>query len=384
MTPGPRAREGPSAADARVPAGLYVHVPFCLTRCGYCDFNAYAGLSYLGGAYADALQREARLHAPVWAGTRFVSIFLGGGTPTTLPADTLADLLGRLRETFDVAPDAEVTVEANPDTVDERYLARLLEAGVTRLSMGVQSFDPEVLRSLQRAHSPDAARRAFGAARTAGFDDVNLDLIYGAHGEGAGSWDRTLDEAVALGPEHLSCYALTVESETPLGHAVRMGRTPPPDPDVQADRYEAACARLRAAGYRHYEVSNWARPGHECVHNLGYWEGRPYLGLGAGAHSFRHGRRWWNVRLPQRYLDAVAAGRAPVEGEERVGDREAALERLLLGARLARGVPTVLVPRAVAEEFLDRGLATVAGGRFALTERGMFLENELVLALAGD
>lgn len=375
--PGPGGREGPERA------GLYVHVPFCLTRCGYCDFNAYAGLGHLVPRYLEALRREAELVAPAWEDAEFVSVFFGGGTPTTVPAEGLGALLRSLRGTFRLAPGAEVTVEANPDTVDEPYLSRLLEAGVTRLSMGVQSFDPAVLAALERVHSAASARAAYAAARRAGFRDVNLDLIYGAHGEGLESWRRTLEEAVALGPDHLSCYALTVEPATPLGRKVRLGLVPPPDPDLQAEMYEAACELLARAGYEHYEVSNWARPGHRCLHNLGYWEGRPYLGLGAGAHSFRDPARWWNVRPPQQYLELVEAGRLPVGGEEALSEEDRRLERLLLSLRVAEGVPAEWVPAGEAERFVEEGLARVGGGRFALTDRGMFLANEVVLALAG-
>lgn len=359
-------------------AGLYVHVPFCLTRCGYCDFNAHAGLDHLKAPFVEALLAEADLAAPSWAGIRFVSVFLGGGTPTTLPPPAIAGILDRLRTRFDLAPDAEVTSEANPDTVDEASLTALRGAGVTRLSMGAQSFDPSVLRALERIHSPDSVRRAVGAARAAGFDDVNLDLIYGTRGESEASWARTLDEALALGPEHLSCYALTIEGSTPLGRQVSLGLQAPPDPDEQADRYEVACGRLARAGYRHYEVSNWARPGRECLHNLGYWRGRPYLGLGPGAHSHRAGRRWWNVRSPERYVAEVAAGRQPVGGEEALDPQTARLERLLLGLRVADGVPASWVPPQVAGRFVDRGLAHRRDGRFALTDRGMLLANEVV------
>jgi oxygen-independent coproporphyrinogen-3 oxidase len=338
-------------------------------------------MSHLGPAYAEALRGEADLHAEAWSGVRFVSIFLGGGTPTTLPPETIAALIGSFRERFDVAADAEVTCEANPDTVDRAYLERLRAGGITRLSMGVQSFDPVVLASLERVHSAQSARRAYADARAAGFDDVNLDFIYGAREETLASWRRTLEEAVALGPDHLSCYALTVEPGTPLGHKVASGRIPAPDPDLQADLYEAACERLAAAGYEHYEVSNWAQPEHECLHNLGYWEGRPYLGLGAGAHSYRAGRRWWNVRLPRQYLDRVAAGSLPVEGEERPDPTESELERVFLSVRLARGVPESWVPADIARAYVSGGLARRRAGRFALTDRGMLLANDLVLAL---
>jgi putative oxygen-independent coproporphyrinogen III oxidase len=362
--------------------GLYVHVPFCLTRCGYCDFNAYAGLGHLSNRYVAALRAEADLWADEWAGRPFASLFFGGGTPTTLPPDELTGLVAHLQERFDLASHAEVTVEANPDTVDRASLTRLRAGGVTRLSLGVQSFDPVVLAALERIHPPESARRAYTAARGAGFDDVNLDLIYGARGETVASWRRTLAAAVELEPDHLSCYALTIERGTPLGRAVSSGTAPPPDPDLQARMYEVACEVLGAAGYRHYEVSNWARPGHQCLHNLGYWEGRPYLGLGAGAHSYRDGRRWWNVRPPERYLTEALAGRRPLGGQEVLNEGQAILERLLLGIRHAAGVPASWVAADDALRFVEQGLARLEGRRFRLTERGMFVANEVVLALS--
>jgi putative oxygen-independent coproporphyrinogen III oxidase len=363
-------------------AGLYVHVPFCLSRCGYCDFNAHAGLDHLKSPYVEALRCEADLVAAAWTGVLFVSVFLGGGTPTTLAPVAIAGLLRHIRARFDLAEDAEVTCEANPDTVDEPSLRALREAGVTRLSLGVQSFDLAVLAALERIHPPASARRAYAAARAAGFDDVNLDLIYGAHRETLPSWRRTLEAALVMSPDHLSCYALTVEPGTPLGAKVAAGMVPPPDPDLQAEMYEVACERLTAGGFRHYEVSNWARPGRECVHNLGYWEGRPYLGLGAGAHSYRDGRRWWNVRPPGRYLELALGGGEPAGGQEALTPNEVRLERFLLAVRRAEGVPAGWVPREAAAEYEARGLARLDGGRFALTERGMFLANEVVLALS--
>ncbi len=365
------------------PAGLYVHVPFCLTRCGYCDFNAHAGLDHLKGAYAEALRREAEVAAPAWEGTRFASVFLGGGTPTTLPAAEIGSLLRTLGDVFELDRDAEITSEANPDTVDRRSLEGLRAAGVTRLSLGVQSFDVDVLAALERAHRPESVRRAYADARAAGFDDVNLDLIYGTHGESLASWRRTLDETVALRPDHVSAYALTIEPGTRLGARVAAGAVPPPDPDLQAEMFEAACDALREAGYRHYEVSNWAAPRRECRHNVGYWEGRPYLGLGAGAHSYRDGRRWWNVRPLGRYVDLVRRGADPTGGEERLGAEERELERLMLGLRLDAGVPLGWVPEDAARSHVDRGLARVTGGRLALTERGMLLASAVVLDLAG-
>jgi len=365
-----------------VTAGLYVHIPFCLTRCGYCDFNTYAGLDHLSNAYVDALCGEASLWSRQWSNERFVSVFFGGGTPTTLATSEIVRLLGHLRSAFDIDGVAELTTEANPDTVDQRSLAALREAGVGRVSFGVQSFDPAVLTALERLHSPESARRAYAQARAAGLDNVSLDLIYGANGETLESWRRTLDEAVSLQPDHLSAYALTIEPATALGRKVAAGLTPPPDPDFQAEMYEAACETLTAAGYHHYEVSNWAKAGRECRHNLGYWEGRPYLGLGAGAHSYRDGRRWWNVRPPQQYLEQVGSERIPIGGEELLTDEEAGMERLLLGLRLSTGVPTEWVDAERAAIYAEEGLAEIQGGRVSLTDRGMFEANDLVLDLS--
>jgi len=363
-------------------AGVYVHVPFCLTRCGYCDFNAYAGLDSLAPRYVRALLDEVELAAPAWSGDEVVSVFFGGGTPTTLDVADLRGVLERVRDGFAVTPDAEVTIEANPDTVDELKLSALLASGFDRLSMGAQSFDRSVLASLERVHSPDAVRRAFAGARAAGYENVNLDLIYGADGEGLDSWERTLQEAIALAPEHVSAYALTIERATPLGRKVQAGVVPAPDPDLQADMFAAACDLLRSAGYRHYEVSNWAKPGYECRHNLGYWERRPYAGLGAGAHSFDGDRRWWNARPPEEYLRHVEAGDLPIGGEERLEPADVYLEEIFLRLRILEGIPSSWVEPGVALPFLESGLLREDEGALVPTERGMLLLNELVLALA--
>jgi putative oxygen-independent coproporphyrinogen III oxidase len=363
------------------PAGIYVHVPFCLTRCGYCDFNAYAGLEHLASRYVSALLREAELAAPPWHGMEVVSVFLGGGTPTTLPAADLKALLAHMRSTFAVTADAEVTIEANPDTVDEATLVGLREAGFGRLSMGAQSFDRRVLAALERVHQPESVARAFRAVRAAGYDNVNLDLIYGANGETAASWERTLEEAVTLGPEHVSAYALTIEPATPLGRQVARGDVPAPDPDLQAEMFESACRVLRDAGYGHYEVSNWARPGYECRHNLGYWERRPYVGLGAGAHGYRDGRRWWNVRPPEEYLSIVERGELPVGGSEELEPADAYLEEVFLRLRILQGIPASWVEDGREQRYLESGLLVRDDGHLVPTERGMLLLNELVLGL---
>jgi putative oxygen-independent coproporphyrinogen III oxidase len=363
------------------PAGIYVHVPFCLTRCGYCDFNAYAGLDHLASRYVAALLAEAELAAPAWEGVEVVSVFLGGGTPTTLEIADLNALLARLSSVFAVAPDAEVTIEANPDTVDEAKLAGLLQAGYGRLSIGAQSFDRSVLSALERVHQPESVRRAFRAARAVGHDNVNLDLIYGAAGETVGSWERTLEGAIALAPEHVSAYALTIEPATPLGRAVERGDVPAPDPDLQAEMFETACRMLGGAGYGHYEVSNWAKPGYECRHNLGYWERRPYVGLGAGAHGYGDGRRTWNVRPPEEYLRLVEAGELPVGGFEELEPADAYLEEVFLRLRILQGIPSSWIDDGREEPYVESGLLRRDDGHLVPTERGMLLLNELVLGL---
>jgi putative oxygen-independent coproporphyrinogen III oxidase len=362
-------------------AGIYVHVPFCLTRCGYCDFNAYAGLDHLKPTYLTALLDEASMAARAWEGTPFVSVFLGGGTPTTMAPADLRGLLAHVRDRFEVASDAEITTEANPDTVDAASLAALLDAGYERLSLGAQSFDLAVLGALERVHQPASVRAAVAAARVAGFANVNLDLIYGADGETLESWERTVRETIALAPEHVSAYALTVEPATPLGRKVANEQTSAPDPDLQADMFQVACELLRDAGYRHYEVSNWAKPGFECRHNLGYWERRPYVGLGAGAHSYRDDVRWWNVRPPETYLQMIEAGELPIGGSESLDPSDAYLEEVFLKLRILEGVPASWFAEERFEPFVASGLLEDDFGRLVPTERGMLLLNELVLGL---
>ena len=364
-------------------AGIYVHIPFCLTRCGYCDFNAYAGLDDLQPRYLQALLKEAELAAPGWAGTPFVSVFLGGGTPTTMAPADLRSLLVHLRDRFEMVADAEVTVEANPDTVDVGLLGALHDAGYDRLSMGAQSFDPGVLASLERIHQPASVRSAVGAARQAGYHNVNLDLIYGTEGETIESWERTLEETIALTPEHISAYALTIEPATPLGRQVAAGTRAAPDPDLQADMFGLACELLAGAGYRHYEISNWAKPGFECRHNLGYWERRPYVGLGAGAHAYRDDVRWWNVRPPETYMEKVEAGELPIGGSESLDPSDAYLEEVFLKLRILEGVPASWFEPDRYAPFVASGLLEDEFGQLVPTERGMLLLNELVLGLTG-
>jgi len=376
-------RGGASPAEAEA-GGIYVHIPFCLTRCGYCDFNAYAGLERLMPRYLRALLDEASFAAPAWEGLRFVSVFLGGGTPTTMETADLKALLAHLRDRFDVADDAEITIEANPDTVDEHAFEQLLAVGYERVSLGAQSFDTGVLARLERLHDPTSVRAAVRAARRAGIRNLNLDLIYGVDGESTESWERTLRETVALAPDHVSAYALTIEPASPLGRQVASGERPAPDPDVQAEMFEMACELLRDAGYRHYEISNWAKPGYECRHNLGYWERRPYLGLGAGAHSYRDASRWWNSRPPETYLAQVEGWQLPIGGSETLEPGDAYLEEVFLKLRILEGVPASWFEPETYERFVAGGLLVVDLGQLVPTERGMLLLNELVLGLTSD
>lgn len=289
------------------PLALYVHIPFCDHRCAYCDFNAYAGLDGLMPAYVGALIAEMQAWGQILTGYQFVpTIYFGGGTPSLLPLSLLAQVIGAIRERFTVAADAEWSVEANPGTGDEAYFRGLRALGVNRISIGVQSFDDEELRRLDRIHDGAAAVTAYHAARAAGFANINLDLILGLEGQTLAGWARNLEQAIALAPEHLSLYALTVEEGTPLAQRVMKGEAPMPDPDLQADMYDLAQERLAAAGYLQYEISNWAKPGYECRHNLTYWRDGDWLGLGAGAHSHLGGVRFAVMRSPAAYVRCVA------------------------------------------------------------------------------
>jgi putative oxygen-independent coproporphyrinogen III oxidase len=379
--------------------GVYVHVPFCLSRCHYCDFVTYTGMEGLRRPYAAALLEEAAMAVAALGPEppMVTSVFVGGGTPTLLPPGDLAGVLERLRRLLAFVPDAEVTVEANPETVDEPVAEGLVAAGVTRVSMGAQSFDDRVLAALGRVHDAGRVGAAVARLRAAGVPAVNLDLIYGGPGEDAASWSATLAAAVALGPEHLSAYALTVEPATKFGRLVAAGRMAEPDEDELADRYETACAVLAAAGYGHYEVSNWARggsgpgprlPAHASRHNLTYWRRGRYLGLGAGAHEFDGVTRRWNLAGVPAYLEAVRGGRRPTGGEERPDDQQARLEALALRLRTVAGLDAAEARAlgvdpggAAAGELRNAGLLAPGAG-LRLTEQGMFLHGEVVARLA--
>jgi putative oxygen-independent coproporphyrinogen III oxidase len=370
--------------------GVYVHVPFCLTRCHYCDFVTYTGMEGLRRPYAAAVVEEAALAVAALdpQPPPVTSVFVGGGTPTLLPADDLARVLGRLRALLAFAPGAEVTVEANPETVDAAMAAGLARAGVTRVSMGAQSFDERVLATLGRVHDAARVEAAVATLRAAGVPALNLDLIYGGPGEDDRSWAATLEAAVALEPEHLSAYALTIEPATKFGRLVAAGRMAEPDEDDLADRYDTACAVLAGAGYGHYEVSNWARDGHASRHNLTYWRRGRYLGLGAGAHEFDGTTRRWNLAGVPAYLEAVRDGRRPTEGQERLDPDQARFEALALRLRTAGGLSPDearalgVDPAGQEAEWLRTAGLLAPGPGLALTEKGMFLHGEVATRLA--
>jgi oxygen-independent coproporphyrinogen-3 oxidase len=389
------------------PLSLYLHIPFCTAKCGYCDFNSYANHEHLIPSYTQTLLREAQLWQKATRDRPVATVFFGGGTPSLLPLDDVAALMDGLREAFAIADDAEVTLEANPGSLDEPYLRGLRERGINRLSIGVQSFHDDELRALDRLHTAEDAREAYRAARAAGFDNVNLDLIFGLPEQPIERWQASVEEALALGPEHLSLYALTVEEGTPLARDVARGRAPAPDPDMQADQYEWTQRRLARAGYEHYEISNWCRPGFRCRHNLTYWECREYLGFGAGAHSYFNGVRFANAAAPSVYLalveqscqeaasaDASTAMRHVISGET-ITPQLALADTLILGLRLNEGVRLpALRDRFGAEalasfesaltESLALGLLETADGRLRLTERGRLLSNEVFTRLLPD
>lgn len=373
-------------AESR-PLGFYLHVPYCATRCGYCDFNTYtaAELRGTGGVlasrenYADTLVDEIRLARKVLGDDprRVETVFVGGGTPTLLPAADLARMLGAIRDEFGLAEGAEVTTEANPESVDPAYLEELRAGGYTRVSFGMQSARPHVLQVLDRRHTPGRPEQCVAEARAAGFEHVNLDLIYGTPGESDEDWRASLDAAIGAGPDHVSAYALIVEEGTQLARRIRRGEVPMTDDDVHADRYLIAEERLAAAGYGWYEVSNWATSdAARCRHNELYWTGADWWGAGPGAHSHVGGVRWWNVKHPAAYAAALAEGRSPGAGREVLAAEDRRVERILLELRLSDGCPLDLLAPAGA------GAAELAV-RDGLLETGPYREGRAVLTLRG-
>ena len=393
----------PDSPDA---LALYLHIPFCTAKCGYCDFNSYEGLDHLVPGYTATLLRELELWAPAARDFEVQTVFFGGGTPSLTALDDMRAITAAVHQRYNIAPDVEWTLEANPGELTAEHLAGLREIGVNRLSIGVQSLHDDELRQLDRVHTADRAVEAVEAARAAGFDNLNLDFIFGLIEQPLERWRQTLERALALRPEHLSCYALTVEPGTALHYRVAKGELPEPDPDVAADQYEWTRERLAEAGYGQYEISNWTRPGRECRHNLVYWRAEPYLGLGAGAHSFFAGQRFANVDAPSSYIEAVDASHAErqatgggtlrqIAGGETPDEATLRADAMILGLRLLEGVSTAefaarfgVTVEAVFGEAVERhlalGLLERVGDRLRLTPRGLLLANEVFVDLLPD
>jgi oxygen-independent coproporphyrinogen-3 oxidase len=381
-------------------ASLYLHIPFCHTRCYYCDFNTYAGILPLREPYVRALLTEIGIAGKIAqhvdaAPRRSRTIFFGGGTPSLLTVEQVTRLLAACRQAFAVDQDAEITLEANPGTLNSEQLAGLRTAGVNRLSMGAQSFDAELLKTLGRIHSPEEISQALHYAREAGFTSINLDLMFGLPGQTMRHWRETLDQALSLHPEHLSLYSLIIEEGTPFYTWTHEGRITPGDEDLCADMYEYADERLQAEGYENYEISNWSLPGHTSQHNLTYWRNLPYFGMGAGAHSFFGGRRFSNVLDPQEYIRLLKRQQRPEAEGETIERVQEMAETAFLGLRTAMGLHLATFEQRFGEPFAsfagerlrlveEAGLLGQKEGWLRLSKRGRLLGNEVFLRLLPD
>lgn len=411
---GPLPIADPAPSDGLLPAQAtigqsersfhaYVHIPFCRVRCGYCDFNTYTATELDGASqsdYAEVLIREiefssSALEASGVAHRPLKTVFFGGGTPTQLAASDLVKILQSLEETFGFVEGAEITTEANPDNVDLVYLAELRNAGFTRVSFGMQSAVPAVLRTLERTHRPENVPLVVAAAKQAGLA-VSVDLIYGAPGETLAEWRTSLEAAIEMQPDHISAYSLIVEDGTKLARQIKSGELEQPDEDLQADKYELADALLNQNGYKWYEVSNWAKDegssDNRSAHNISYWQSQDWWGYGPGAHSHVGGVRWWNVKHPSAYSTKLASGLSPAAGRETLDSRTRLEERILLEIRVAQGLSVQLAKEAnpeaakliagfIADELVDPKSALA--GQLTLTLKGRLLADSLVRQLLG-
>ncbi len=387
---------------------LYVHVPFCLSKCPYCDFNTYQGIEDLKAPYVDALVREIRLWGGLLEHPRANTIFFGGGTPSYMAAGQIVAILDAIRASFQVGADAEITLESNPGDVTTAFLESMLSLGMNRLSIGVQALDDGLLQMLGRRHTADQARQAFLLARAAGCSNISVDLMYGLPKQTLDQWEYSLGSVLDLTPDHLSLYCLILEEGTPLKRWVEGGSLPTPDPDLCADMYGHARDAMKYAGYDHYEISNWATPGRQCVHNMAYWENGPYLGVGPGAHSSLRGRRFWDVTSPRLYIERsrqwepsilpcdggvdweMLAERGPLAGSETIDTRTAMAETMVLGLRLLEGFDKESFRRRFGQlpgdvyadevsELVREGLLENDRGVLRLTERSLFLSNQVFM-----
>ena len=382
---------------------LYLHIPFCSSKCGYCDFNSYEGLDHLVPDYTPAILSEIELWSAAATKHEVHTIFFGGGTPSLTDISDIEAIITAVKKNYSLSEDIEWSLEANPTELTLEHLQDLRKAGINRLSMGVQSLQTDELKLLDRDHTPERVFEAFADARSAGFENINLDLMFGLPDQTLETWQDTLERTVSMGPEHLSCYALTVEPGTALYYQVEKGFIAEPDPDIAADQYEWTQKKLAEHGYSHYEISNWAKPGKECLHNLVYWRAQPYLGMGAGAHSFFAGQRFANVEAPNRYIDAIGAtklqrmeeGKSTMQqiaaGETPNRDTILA-DAMILGLRLLKGINEInfemeygVKPSEVyaepIEKHINLGLLTKDGNWIKLTPNGLLLSNEVFIDL---
>ena len=361
---------------------LYIHLPFCKHKCGYCDFNAYAGMDALMPDYVASLERELAHAAAQRPFGRIETVYLGGGTPSLLPAELIARLLRFIHATFDLEPGAEMTLEANPGSTDQPRLEAWLDGGVNRLSLGVQGFDGKALAVLERRSDAAQAEHAFRLARGAGMRNINIDLIYAVPYQSRDTWIDTLKRGLDLEPDHVSTYCLSFEEGTLLWRRRAQGKVPEVEADLQWDQLDDACAEMESAGYRRYEVSNWSRAGFESRHNFAYWRCRPVYGAGAGAHSYatdgERAWRWWNVARPREY---IAACPTPSAAGEELDPRKTLAEALMLGLRTAEGMPAPAGFNAELRGLAEAGLVELMNGHVAPTRRGLDLHNQIALAV---
>jgi oxygen-independent coproporphyrinogen-3 oxidase len=371
---------------------FYVHIPYCARRCGYCDFNTYtpselsisSDLSGVSRDYIDLLIAEINSARKISKADLVPTIFFGGGTPTLMEPADLGRVVTAIKNNFDLAPNAEITTEANPDTVTPAKLAELREAGINRISFGMQSAVPHVLAALDRTHNPANVARSVNDARSAGFDEVSVDLIYGTPGESMSDWQESIDVALSLPISHVSAYALIVEQGTKLGAQVKRGEVVMPDDDETADKYLLADAKFGAAGLNWYELSNWSKAGSESRHNLAYWNGDNWWGAGPGAHSHIDGRRWWNVKHPTAYKEKISSGLSPMHEEEVLNDEQKNSERMMLEIRLAKGIDAKTLDSgqlAILESFKNQGHLLAdswAAGRIVLSTSGRLIADRIV------
>jgi oxygen-independent coproporphyrinogen-3 oxidase len=371
---------------------FYVHIPYCARRCGYCDFNTYtpselsisSGLSGVSRDYIDLVIAEITSARKISNADVVPTIFFGGGTPTLMEPKDLGRVITAIKNNFDLAPNAEITTEANPDTVTKAKLAELREVGINRISFGMQSAVPHVLAALDRTHNPANVAQSVGDARAAGFDEVSVDLIYGSPGESMSDWQESIDVALSLPISHISAYALIVEQGTKLGAQVKRGEVVMPDDDETADKYLLADEKFKSAGLDWYELSNWSKPGSESKHNLAYWNGANWWGAGPGAHSHIDGKRWWNVKHPTAYKERISTGQSPLHDQEELTHDQKSSERIMLEIRLARGIDfkTLTAEQLlILEGFKNQGHLiedTWASGRIVLSTSGRLIADRIV------